>query len=153
MKIITLALAMLTATSSTALYAEKLDSWTRIQETLSTGGDIAVVASLDRCEVIDPNNVMRHRNQIAVKPSVVVFNEKMMSFSAEKFVAGMPDITLPEQGIIEKTSTWMDDTGRMSTVLAIFDPETQKRFPHIKDITIICQLNKSVTIYSKNQGL
>lgn len=132
-----------------ALYANQLSSFSSIVDHLNNGGEILMIAESNRCKVDNPNTQAFMTTTISHKPSAVVFDQNHIAFAGEKYAVGDQYPVLPKGGILQRFSVHMDTSGELNAVLAIFDPETNKRIPGFDDVKVKCLLGEGLRFYSK----
>lgn len=127
------------------LCAEQLASFAAITEYLNLGNSITAVMHTQQCVIKNPNGYEIKPTHSLIKPSFVLYTEKVIAFDANKFAAGPP--SAPQNRIKQRMSFNLDPKGEMKMIVGFFDGETNKKVPDIKDITVNCQLGEGFVVY------
>ena len=131
---------------SSSLYAHELSSFDEITQVLKQGQDIKVIIDTNQCNVNDPNQYKIPRQTIVTKPTTVIFTDDLVSFAGTKYTHGRAP--LPSSGFLQRGSFLLNKAGDLSSVIAFFNAETNRKSDDWKDISISCHLGDGLKIYT-----
>lgn len=127
------------------VFAGELTGFEAITQDLKVGKEIRVVVQDLLCKMTDPNEYKIPPSTAVIKPSFLLFRDTILSFDVTKFANNQ--LPYAKNGLLERATFTLNNTGEVNIVIAFFDAVTNKKIPQWNDVTIQCQLGEGVKVY------
>lgn len=124
--------------SAGSIFADHLDSFAKIHDTIVTGNSITIVSDFSNCDT--KNKKVRFIGSF--KPSAIMSNDQFISFSDNHFT--LNNSAYKGKPVYENVSYKLDNTGNMTITVNIINLPDYKIN---RTTNINCKINKGVNFY------